>query len=206
MQKYISIIITITILLSSHAIAEKNKIYPDLQSFKKALYIGVMKEKNIDINNDGKLDYVVYSNGGDGTYVDILLTDEKGLVHLHVPAAESYQLIGKPGHYELQVGFGTFPQFGDIHGSDRYLWYDFYQVIGTSFVIQNSKHPEVYKKMIEAYRSRIEELEKEIEQLKKQKIANGQGANSYELINQLRRDHIAKYIEFIDKATEIIEK
>lgn len=194
------------ILLSSHAIAEKRKIYPDLQSFKKALYIGVMEEKNIDINNDGKLDYVVYSSGGEGTYVDVLLTDEKGLVHLHVPEAETYQIIGNPGHYELQVGFGTFPQFGDIHGSDRYLWYDFYEVIGTSFVIQNSKHPEVYKKMVETYRFRIEELEKEIEQLKKHKLANEQEANSYEIIIQLRRDHIAKYQEFIDKATEITSK
>ena len=48
-------ILFLLLLVSTGAIAGEQKIYPTVESFKSQLLIGVLEEKSLDINNDGKL-------------------------------------------------------------------------------------------------------------------------------------------------------
>ena len=199
------LILFLLLLVSNGAIAGKQKIYPTIESFKSQLYIGVQEEKNLDINNDGKLDTLIYSYGGEETYLDILLRENNHYLLVEIPVAEEYEIISSPAGYELRIGLGTFPSFGDVHGSDKYLWYDFYQVIGNTLRLSNTRHPKYYEKMIPLYRQRIKELEREIKTLEKKLAKGEEDSEILELYIQWRRDHIAKYQEFLKKASAIVE-
>jgi hypothetical protein len=203
----ISSLLTLFLLLlvSIGAIAGEQKIYPTVESFKSQLFVGVSEEKSLDINNDGKLDTLIYSYGGEETYLDILLGEDNHYVHVGVPVAEEYDIISSPIGYELKIGRGTFPSFGDVHGSDKYLWYDFYEVVDNSLKLSNSRHPKFYKKMAPLYRRRIKELEKEIKTLEKKRAQGQENSSVLEIFVQLRRDHIERYQEFLRKASAIIE-
>jgi hypothetical protein len=203
----ISSLLTLFLLLlvSIGAIAGEQKIYPTVESFKSQLFVGVSEEKSLDINNDGKLDTLIYSYGGEETYLDILLGEDNHYVHVGVPVAEEYDIISSPIGYELKIGRRTFPSFGDVHGSDKYLWYDFYEVVDNSLKLSNSRHPKFYKKMAPLYRRRIKELEKEIKTLEKKRAEGQEDSSVLEIFVQLRRDHIERYQEFLRKASAIIE-
>jgi len=95
---------------------------------------------------------------------------------------------------------------GDIHGSDKYLWYDFYEILGHSLKQTNSRHPEFYKKMIPLYQHRIQELEAEIQSIMEEKSKDVSEASVLELFTQLKRDHMKRYREFIRKASVIIRR
>ena len=118
-----------------------------------------------------------------------------------IPEGEDYEVIGAAGSYEIRVKIGTFPMFGDIHGPDKYYWYDHYKVTGHSLKLTNSAHANFYKKMIPLYRQRIKELEQEILDLKQEGKID---SSSVPTLAQFRRDHINRYKEFISKASEII--
>jgi hypothetical protein len=203
----ISSLLTLFLLLlvSNSSIAGEQKIYPTVESFKSQLSIGVLEEKSLDINNDGKLDTLIYSYGGEETYLDILLREDNHYLLVGIPVAEEYEIISSPAGYELRIGRGTFPSFGDVHGSDKYLWYDFYQVIGNTLKLSNTRHPKYYEKMIPLYRQRIKELETEIQTFEKERSAGQEDSDILELYIQWRKDHIAKYREFLKKASVIIE-
>jgi hypothetical protein len=203
----ISSLLTLFLLLlvSNSAIAGERKIYPTVKSFKSQLCVGVLKEKNLDINNDGKLDTLIFSSGGEETYLDILLREDSHYVLVDVPVAEEYEIINSPAGYELRIGLGTFPSFGDVHGSDKYLWYDFYQIIGNTLQLSNSRHPKYYKKMVPLYQQRIKELEREIKTFEKKRADGQEDPSVFELYIQWRRDHIERYQEFLRKASAIIE-
>ena len=95
---------------------------------------------------------------------------------------------------------------GAIHGSDKYLWYDFYEILGHSLKQTNSRHPEFYKKMIPLYQHRIQELEAEIQSIMEEKSKDVSEASVLELFTQLKRDHMKRYREFIRKASGIIRR
>ena len=123
MTRPIIIIFLIVFFYASPAIAEEQNTYPTIESFKSQLSVGVIEEKSLDINNDGKPDALIYSTGGEETYLDILLGEVDHFLLLRVPVAEEYEILSSPAGYELRIGRGTFPMFGDVHGSDKYLWY-----------------------------------------------------------------------------------
>jgi len=190
---------------SNVAVANETKTYTDPESYKSGLSIGVVKEKNLDINNDGKPDVLIYTTGGEEIYLDILLRGEDHFTHLSVPVAEDYEIIGSHGHNELKIGRGTFPSYGDVHGSDKYLWYDFYEVVGFSLELRNLRYPQVYKRMLSLYQKRIQELEDEINSLELQKSGSQADLSTIDLFMRLRRDHIERYREFIRKASALIQ-
>ncbi len=198
--------ITVAALLFSVASSgeEPRKIYSDVASFKAGFDIGIT-EKNIDINNDGKIDVLIFSYGGEETFLDLLVKEQDHFVHVGIPVAESYEIVGTPNHYELKIGFGTFPTFGNIHGSDKYYWYDFYEVIGVTLTNRNSRHRNFYQDMKKHYEKRIRELEKEIKALETSKAEKGSDVATLDLFVQLTRDHIQRYREFIKKALIIIQ-
>jgi len=184
---------------------ERQKIYSDVDSFKTGLVVGVSEERNIDINNDGRIDVLIFSSGGEETYLDILIKEQDHFVHINIPVGESYEIVRTPKNYELKVGFGTFPTFGDIHGAGKYYWYDFYEIVGVTLTNRNSRHREFYRDMKKQYEKRIKELEKEIETYETNKAEKGADIVTLDLWAQLTRDHIQRYREFIQKALTIIQ-
>ncbi len=210
MKKVMKIIvpgIIVAALLFSVAPAkgQRQRIYSDVDSFKKGLVVGVLEQRNIDINNDGKIDVLIFSSGGEETYLDLLIKEQDHFVHIDIPVGENYEILGPPKHYELKIGFGTFPSFGDIHGSDKYYWYDFYEVVGVTLTNRNSSHRDFFKDMKQHYEKRITELEKEIKTLETSKAEKGADVAALDLFAQLTRDHIQRYREFIKKALIIIQ-
>jgi hypothetical protein len=199
--------IIVTALLFSVASSgeDRQRIYLDVDSFKTGLLVGVKEQRNIDINNDGKIDVLIFSSGGEETFLDLLIKEEDHFVHIDIPVGESYEILGKPKHYELKIGFGTFPTFGDIHGSDKYYWYDLYEVVGVTLTNRNSRHRDFFQDMKQHYEKRIRELEKEIKTLEMSKVEKGSDVATLDLFAQLRRDHIQRYREFISKALKIIQ-
>lgn len=191
-------------LLAYDALPEEIKVYPDLPSYKADLEIGVAEEKELDINNDGKVDVLVFSTGGEEIYLDILVKERGKFVVLDVPVGEDYEILGNPGHYELRVAHGTFPKCGSLFGPDKYFWYDFYAVIGHSLELRNSKHAELYKRMIPQYQERIAELEKEIMSLKEKQNKEGSDPDIQEILIYFRLKQIERYKHFIQRAGEIV--
>ncbi len=198
--------IAILLPATTLAFAQGPKTYSDLESFKSRLSVGIVKERILDINNDGQPDILIYSTGGEEIFLDILLKEEDHFVHLKILMAEHYEIVGSLGRYELKIGQGTFPTFGDIHGSDKYLWYDFYEVVGHSLALRNSRHPGFYAGMLSLYQKRIQELEDEILSLEQQKSEPHADIATLELFVRFRRDHIERYQEFIRKASAIIQR
>ena len=198
------IIVAVLLFSVVSAIGERQRIYSDVASFKSGLVVGVVEQRNIDINNDGKTDVLIFSSGGEETYLDLLIREQDHFVHIGIPVGESYEIIGTPKHHELKIGFGTFPTFGDIHGPDKYYWYDFYEVVGITLTNRNGRHREFFQDMKQHYEKRIRELEKEIETLEKKKSEKGSDVAVLDLFAQFRRDHVQRYREFISKALKII--
>jgi hypothetical protein len=185
---------------------EGRKIYSDVASFKAGFDIGIT-ERNIDINNDGNMDVLLFSYAGEETILYLLVKELDHFVYIGIPAGESYDILENPRYCEIKIGFGTFPTFSDIHGPgpDKYYWYDFYQVIGVTLTNTNSRHRDFYKDMKKLYEKRIGELEEEIKRLEKEKSEKGSDVSVLDLFAQFKRDHIQRYREFIKKALIIIQ-
>ena len=196
--------ISFLLLVSNITIAEEQKIYPTIESFKSQLSVGMIEEKNLDINNDGQPDALIYTTGGEETYLDILLGEDDHFLLVRVPVAEEYEILSSPAGYELRIGRGTFPSFGDVHGSDKYLWYDFYEVDDNALKLSNQRHPKFYEKMVPLYQQRIKELEGEIQMLEEKQSAGQGDPRILEVYIQWRRDHIARYQEFVRKGSAIL--
>lgn len=193
----------LTIFVSLTCIAaEKLKNFLNIEEYKSGLSIRIHEEKQIDINNDGKKDFLIYTTGGEEIYLDILIQDKKEhFLLLNTPVAQEYRVLEASGFNELRFGFGTFPNFGNIRGSDKYLWFDFYVVEGFSLKLNNRKHVLFYQKILLLYEKRIQELDTEIVTLKKQN--NIDGIN--DILIQIKKDHIARYKKFILKGLAIVK-
>ena len=181
----------------SPANAQKQKTYPNVETFIASQSICCVDSEKVDINNDNKLDHILFCSGGEATYLEILIHSGKNFVLLSMPAGEEYEIIGNADQKEIKIGFGTYPQFGDVHGSDRYYWYNFYVIKGMSPVLNNSQHSGFYKEITVKYKERIQELNNEIKKLKANEVDD--------FIIQIRQDHIAKYKEFIVKAEKLYQ-
>ena len=205
--KIIGLVIIIAALSISLAFsADKRKIiYSDVASFKAGFDIGIT-ERNIDINNDGKMDVLLFSYGGEETTLYLLVKEQDHFVLIGIPAGESYDILENPKYCEIKIGFGTFPTFSDIYGPgpDKYYWYDFYQVVGVTLKNTNSRHKDFYEDMKKLYEDRIGELEEEIKGLKKEKSKKGADVSVLDMFAQFKRDHIQRYREFIKKSLIII--
>ena len=184
--------------------ADELKRYRDVESFKADLRGVVTKEKKLDLNSDGQQDVLIFYSDPENKYLGILIREKDNFILLDPPEAEDYDVVGSPGQYELKIGQGTFPNTGDVHGSDQHYWYDFFKVVGHSLELTNSKHAKFYKKMLPLYRQRIKELEQEILDLKQEGKEGKLDESTIPTLVQFRRDHINRYKEFIQKASKII--
>lgn len=180
----------------------QSKRYPDVKTFLGDQSCGLSKENRLDINSDGKKDILVFTSCEGETNLHLLIRQKTDFIAVFVPVDNDVEIIGSPGHFELKVSEGTFPMYGDIHGPNKYYWYDFYQVAGASLKLVNGRHPDVYKGMLPLYNERIHELEEEI-RMGKQELGT-QDESVQEVLNQLRRDQIGRYKQFIRKASEIL--
>ena len=179
------------------ASAQEQKTYLNVDNFIASQSICCVDSEKVDINNDNKLDHILFCSGGETTYLEILINSGKNFVLLSMPAGEEYETIDNADQKEIKIGFGTYPQFGDVHGSDKYYWYDFYVIKGLSSVLNNSQHSGFYKEITVKYKKRIQELNNDIKKLKANKVD--------EFIIQIRKDHIIRYKEFITKAEKLYQ-
>ena len=79
------IIVAVLLFSVVSAIGERQRIYSDVASFKSGLVVGVVEQRNIDINNDGKTDVLIFSSGGEETYLDLLIKEQEHFVHIGIP-------------------------------------------------------------------------------------------------------------------------
>ncbi len=192
------------LLFCQYCIASEQRTFKDFESFKDSLYIGINEKRSIDINNDGIEDIIVFSYGGEETFLTLLIKKDDHFVETGVPVGLEYDILNRDGNYYLKVGKGTFPMFGDIHGPDKYNWYDFYKVEGTTLISINDLHASFHKEMIEIYKSRISEIKREIELQRKDLISRGDDQEFVNFLIGFKSDQIVKYREFINRANEIV--
>jgi hypothetical protein len=193
--------LTLGIVFSAYCEA---KSFESLEEFKESLYVGVAEESRMDVNADGLEDIVVFSTGGEETFLDILINKDGNFFQVHLPVGEEYEiLIGDI--IEFQASIGTFPMFGDMRGPDTFYWDDFYRIDGQQLVKTNSKHVANYQEILPKYERRVIELKKEIKDLE----TEPEDDDIYkvnDLYISIRRDHISRYIEFIESAKRIINQ
>jgi hypothetical protein len=75
---------------------DRKKIYSDVASFKAGFDIGIMEERNIDINSDGKIDVLIFSSGGEETFLDLLIKEQNHFIHIDIPVGKSYDIVENP--------------------------------------------------------------------------------------------------------------
>ena len=172
------------ILIPRLGATSEQRIFKDFESYKESLYIGISEKRKIDINNDGSDDILVFSRGGEETFLTLLIKKGASYVATGVPVGLEYEILGQQGHYYLKVGTGTFPMFGDIHGPDKYNWYDFFRVEGTKLVSINNSQPFFYKEMIPIYKNRISQIENEI---KLKRVNSTTQGNDPEVVDMMNR-------------------
>ena len=180
---------------SSAFTAQEQKTFSNVETFIASQSICCVDSEKVDINNDNKLDHILFCSGGEETYLDILINSGKNFVLLSMSPGQEYEIIDNADQKEIKIGIGTYPQFGDVHGSDKYYWYDFYVIKGLSPILNNSQHTGFYKEITAKYSERIQELNNEIKELKEDSVDG--------FIIQIRQDHIARYKEFIKKAEQL---
>jgi len=104
----------------SSTFAKEKEIFKDVNAFKATLNTKATEERNLDINNDGQEDVLIFTTGGEEIFLNILLKENDHYVLLPIPAAEKYEILNYENTYHLQIQTGTFPQYGNITGPDKY--------------------------------------------------------------------------------------
>jgi hypothetical protein len=206
MKNYRAIIFLLLIFSlsnNSETFAKEKEIFKDVNAYKAKSDIGITEEKKIDINNDGQEDFLIFTTGGEETFLDILLSEKDHYVLLEVPTAEKYEIVKYKNTNHIKTESGTFPQYGNPIGPDKYPWYDYYEVQGKNLILQNNKHPEIFEKMIPLYKSRILEIDKEILSLQKQKKSKGSEPGVLDFYISNKYEQINQYKKFIEKAEKI---
>jgi len=130
----------------------------DLPEFRASLNVGIVKEESLDLNGDDNIDHVVYTNGGEETYLSVLLANSEGFAVWHFPVAEDYEIVRTGKRYEIILKFDTFPLFGSLYGSDQHQWFDYYEIDQDSVILANSNHKSFFESQRKLYRARLLEL------------------------------------------------
>ena len=165
----------------------------------------VVEEHATDLDADGDLDYLMVHSDAEYWWASVLLAGADGYTLLTLPDGEEFTLVETDAGHDIRVGVPTFPAVGSIQGADRHLWYDFYGVMNDSLQSRNSEHLAVYRRMIARYRERITELEEEIQGLQARASRSEIDDGAVSAMVRFRRDHIARYQEFIAGAVSLLE-
>jgi len=172
----------------------------DLPEFRASLNVGIVKEESLDLNGDDNIDHVVYTNGGEETYLSVLLANSEGFAVWHFPAAEDYQIVRTGKRYEIILKFDTFPLFGSLYGSDQHQWFDYYEIDQDSVILANSKHKSFFQSQRKLYRARLLELKERQRQMEQSKSDDDLALLEYDRIKAL----IERYTEWIQKTVAIV--
>ena len=157
----------------------------------------IVAEQQADLDADGDLDYLVVHDDAEAAWANALLREGGDFRVIPMPRGEAFELVVAGGKNFVRVGVPTFPKVGSVQGADRYFWYDFYEVSMTGHRRDNAAHGDTYRQMIPVYERRIAELEEQISDLARR------ADEVSEVLIGFRRDHIARYREFIDRARAI---
>ena len=177
-------------------------VYKNLEDFKNSMGRNYFKVESIDTNGDGLTDYLLYDTGGEEIFLKILLSGKPGYIAIDIPIGKDYRTIKMDQSFVIEVTLGTYPEYGNVYGSDKYDWYDYYQIEGQSLKLANEAFVETYEKMVTLYKKRITEIEIEITQLH----SNEANRDILETLAMYRQAQITQYKEFIKKAQEIIQQ
>jgi len=175
--------------------------YIDIEAYRKAIVgtgVGIMRERGIDLNDDGRMDYLIYLSGGEEYYLNALISSGRQLVRLHITPSDDYEAIISPeGRHVLRIGHNVAPGMENSEADCRlFQRYEYIEFRGDSLVYANDRYPLFYEKMITIYKTRINEL--------KAKLAAD--SDPQRDFWESRVDfQIAKYREFIEDAEEIIK-
>jgi hypothetical protein len=198
---YLLIVILVPVLSYGH---EPSPAYKNLEDFKNSTGRNYFKVKSIDANGDGLTDYLLYDTGGEEIFLKILLSGELGYIAADIPVGKDYKTIKTGQNFVIEVTLGTYPEYGNVYGSDKYDWYDYYQIKGQSLKLVNKAFVETYEKMIPLYRKRISEIKIEITQLPSK--INTTDESILETLTIYRQAQITQYKEFIKKAQKLIKQ
>lgn len=176
--------------------------YKNLEDFKSSTGRNYFKVESINANGDGLIDYLLYDTGGEEIFLKTLLSGKPGYIAIDIPVGKNYRPIKTDQSFVIEVTLGTYPEYGSMYGSDKYDWYDYYQVEGQSLKLVNEVFIETYEKMIPLYKKRISAIEIEITQLPStfKKVDK----DILKIFAMNRQAQITRYKEFIKKAQKII--
>lgn len=181
---------------------EPSPAYKNLEDFKSSMGRNYFNVKSIDANGDGLTDYLLYDTGGEEIYLKILLSGKPGYIAIDIPVGKDYRTIKMDQSFVIEVTLGTYPEYGNLYGSDKYDWYDYYRIEGQSFKLVNEAFVETYERMVPLYEKRITAIEIEITQLP----GNEANKDILEILTMYRQAQITRYKEFIKKAQKIIRR
>ena len=165
----------------------------------------IINEIKTDLNYDGQQDYLIYSNQGEETYLDVLLKNDHGYLAISIPTGEEYEIISNNSKSEIRVATGTFPTYGSPQGGDIHYWYDFYLIKDKSIVLNNIEHAVFYKEQMLKYQNRIADIESNIPEMVRQ--FKKEDLDEYFIETQVKwkKQTIGSYENFIRKANGIIK-
>lgn len=130
---------------------EPSPAYKNLEDFKSSMGRNYFNVKSIDANGDGLTDYLLYDTGGEEIYLKILLSGKPGYIAIDIPVGKDYRTIKMDQSFVIEVTLGTYPEYGNLYGSDKYDWYDYYRIEGQSFKLVNEAFVETYERMVPLY-------------------------------------------------------
>lgn len=83
--------------MAEFGVTAEQEIYKDFESFKNTLHIGILEKRVLDINNDGMDDILVYTSGGEETFLTLLIRTGGRYVAAKVPVGLEYEILGQKG-------------------------------------------------------------------------------------------------------------
>jgi hypothetical protein len=193
----------------------QSRTVPSYESYEGQLLVGVVERRAVDLNEDGARDYMVFSNGGEETFLDLLLTSSSGFVVWGMPVAQDYELLESAEGPVVRLKFDTYPVFGTLWKSDLHGWYDHYRIRGLNLELHNQGYEQFYRKQRQLYQERIAELEGLMATVESQCGTPAQDNASANDLEEYRETcvwmkesnytaQIEKYRKFIRKADELL--
>ena len=197
---HLIVLLIIFAALSAQEIPER-RTYSNIEAYRKAIVgtgVGIMRERRVDLNDDGRMDYLIYLSGGEEYYLDALISNGRKLVLLHIPDSDDYEVLISPeGRHVLRIGHNVSPGIENPE-TDCALFqeYEYIEFRGDGLIYVSDRYPLFYEKMITIYKTRISELKAKL------------GPNSNPHLDfgaYFIASKIAKYRGFIVDAEEIIK-
>jgi hypothetical protein len=199
--QYYGLLVAALFTMNLYADSPVRTPFPDFESYTQSLSVAIKEQKTLDLNRDGKPDYMVYTANGEQLILDILLSSTEGYTAWRLPVAEGYVTGITPDGTEIQLRYETFPEYGNMVGGDIHPWYDFYAVTGDALVLQNTRHKPFFRSQRTLYQKRIQELQQQ-----RERMVNETGQDDTRALIELHRnaETVKRYLEWVERADRIL--